>query len=208
MAVVVVAALVAAAVPLAGLRSTPPPTSDHPGARPVTGSATTCPGQPVRTVYQGEGLRFVHPPCWRAVHYRQMSSFSSSLVDLSNQPMHDPCRTTTTSSGKLTVCREPVTRLAPDGILVLWSTNGAPRWRLDRQPGTPLTVGGRPAREFIAGPGSFCTTIGADESIAVAVAQTVPDNYYAMTACLRGPDLAAAVSEVKAMIASTTFSAP
>jgi hypothetical protein len=67
-----------------------------------------------------------------------------------------------------------------------------------------VTVGGLPAREQVSRPG-LCSSIGADETIVVDAARTVPYNYYAMTACLRGPDLTQAASQVQRMLASTTF---
>ena len=74
---------------------------------------------------------------------------------------------------KITICRLPLTSLAPHGILVRWSSNGSPRWNLDQQPGTPLTVGGRPAREQIRGrsklSSTICGSIGADGLVAIHI---------------------------------------
>jgi hypothetical protein len=209
---VVAAAVVGVAVPLAGLHSAPG--SLHPATHSNTSTtvALTCGGPHGRSVYDSEGVRFEYPSCWTATSYGEESTFSTSLVDLSNQTMHDPCTTTTSAPGgpfQITTCRLPIASLAPHGILVRWSNNGSPRWNLNQQSGTPLTVGGRPAREQIRGrsmlSSTICGSIGADESISVEVAETEADNYYGMTACLRGPDAAVAISQIRAMLASTTF---
>ena len=211
---VVAAAVVGVAIPLAGLHSAPG--SLHPATPSPTTGARTCAG---RSVFRGRGgyVRFDYPSCWSAVTDDEETTFSTSLVDLSNQTMHAPCTTTSTPPGrarpgivgKTTVCRLPITSLAPDGILVRWSANGSPLWRLDRQPGVTLTVGGRPAREQISSgaplSSTICGSIDADRSISVVVAESGPDDFYGMTACLRGPDTAVGASQVRAMLASTTF---
>jgi hypothetical protein len=213
---IVAAAVVGVAIPLAGLHSSPG--SFHPATHRPTTDAVTCTGHPGRSVYDREGVRFEYPSCWTAASYEEMTTFSTSLVDLSNQAMHAPCTTTTSEPvrpvpmgpEKITICRLPLTSLAPHGILVRWSSNGSPRWNLDQQPGTPLTVGGRPAREQIRGrsklTSTICGSIGADESISVEVAETVAYDYYDMTACLGGPDTGAAAAQVRAMLASSSFS--
>jgi hypothetical protein len=114
--------------------------------------------------------------------------------------MHDPC----TTIGSSTACGWPLTELAADGVLVRWSSNGSPGWHLQQAPGTSLSVGGLPAREQVSQPGD-CGSIGADETIVVKAARTVPYNYYGMTACLRGPDLTQAALQVQQMLTSTTF---
>jgi len=160
----------------------------------------TCGSPSTRAFYDGNGLRFDYPTCWTAAHNVEVSTFSTSIIDLSNEPMHDPCTTTASS----TVCGWPLTKLAADGVLVRWSSNGKPGWRLQQDPGTSLTVGGLAARKQVSQPGD-CGSIGADETIAVEAARSALYNYYAMTACLRGPDLTQAASQVQQMLTSTTF---
>jgi hypothetical protein len=160
----------------------------------------TCDSTSSRAFYDGNGLRFDYPDCWTATHNVEASTFSTSLIDLSNEALRDPCTTTASSSA----CGWPLTNLAADGVLVRWSSSGSPGWSLQQAPGPSLTISGLPAREQVSQPGD-CGTIGADETIAVEVARTVPYNYYAMTACLRGPDLTQAASQVQQMLTSTTF---
>jgi len=165
-----------------------------------TNPASTCDSPSTWAIYDGNGLRFDYPTCWTPVHNDEVSTFSTSLVDLSNEPMQDPCTTTASSSE----CGWPLTNLVTDGVLVRWSSNGTLGWSLQQDPGTSLTVGGLAAREEVSQPGD-CGSIGADETIAVEAARTAPDNYYAMTACLRGPDLTQTASQVQQMLTSTTF---
>jgi len=192
----------------AGIATTSPSTTLQPTTSYTTTTVSTASANPAptcdspssRTIYDGNGLRFDYPSCWTPVHNVEVSSFSSSLVDLSNEPMQDPCTTTASSSE----CGWPLTKLAPYGVLIRWSSNGFPGWSLQQAPGTALTVGGLPAREQVSQPGT-CGSIGADETIAVDAADTTAFNYYAMTACLRGPDLAQPASQVQQMLTSTTF---
>jgi hypothetical protein len=149
-------------------------------------------------LYDGNGLRFEHPACWTPVHHDEVSTVSTSLIDLSNEPMHHPCTTNQFSS----VCGWPLTKLSSEGVLVRWSSNGSPGWHLG--PGTPLTVGGLPASEQVSQPG-ICSSIGADETITVEVAFTPASDYYSLWACLDGPDVTQAASQVQRMLASTTF---
>ena len=216
---VVAAGVVGVAIPLAGLHAAPG--SLHPATHSPATGARSCVGDTRRSTYDSEGVRFEYPSCWTAATYEdEETSFSDALVDLSNQTMHAPCTTTTSTPVrpvpggpvKIRICHLAVSKLARHGILVVWSAVGFPGWSLDRDPGTPLTVGGHPAREQISGrsmlTSTMCGSIGADESISVAVAETAPDNYYDMTACRAGPDTAAAASQIRAMLASTTFVGP
>jgi hypothetical protein len=182
-----------------------PTTSDPTTTVPITSAnpVPTCDSPSSWAIYDGNGLRFDYPTCWTPIHNEEVSTFSTSLVDLSNEEMQDPCTTTASSS----TCGWPLTKLAADGVLVRWSSNGSPGWSLQQAPGTSLTVGGLAAREQVSQPGD-CGSIGGVETIAVEAARTAPDDYFAMTACLRGPDQTQAASQVQQMLTSTTFSYP
>ena len=66
-------------------------------------------------------------------------------------------------------------------------------------------MNGDKARLQIARPGT-CRAIGADETISVLVpiGQPNPWSNIAVVGCLRGPDLATAEAQVRAMLASAT----
>src|SRR5215472_1293749 len=109
--------------------------------------------------YSDAALSFDYPRSWKVSHYFFLSTMSSSIVYLTTQPTHDPCvrtispnrpdaRTTETIT-----CGEPVTRLAPGGILAESESFGNPGWSVDRAKGSPLQVDGKPARWNVEQPG-------------------------------------------------------
>jgi hypothetical protein len=52
----------------------------------------------------------------------------------------------------------------------------------------------------------FCSAIGGDESVAVVVERpAVRDNYWRIDACIRGPDVATAEGQVRAMLQTARF---
>jgi hypothetical protein len=182
-----------------------------PRTTPLPSTATggelgqACATTPYTSVYDKGGVRFTYPSCWSIAQYSDdVSSFSASLVDLSNQATHDPCVPITTPEETGSSCGWPVTRLAAGATLMRWSADGFPGWTLDKAPGHPKTVGGFEAREQTNSPG-LCLAIGADETISVDVARSVADNYYAITACLRGPSTDGQAAQVQQILASTTF---
>ena len=178
------------------------PGSSTIASRPL--HATSCVNPSSWSVYNSEGLHFDYPSCWTVVHYSEESMFSSSLVDLSDQPTHQPCTITTSASGTTTTCGSPITRLEAGRVLVQWTETGFLGWTLDKAPGTPMTVGGLHAREQVSRPGA-CGENSGDETISVDVARAYQDNYYAIWACLRGPDIDQEAAQIQRMLASTTF---
>lgn len=171
-----------------------------------TAALAGCSGSAKWVLYRATNvLGFEHPACWATVHYRETSSSSSSLVDLSNQQMHNPCKQVFRPKTGI-VCTWPLGRMKARGVLVMWSTNGSPGWTLAKAPGRSITVGGREAHEQVARPG-LCSSIGGQESISVDIAAASTSNYDAMTACLRGPGLTQTVAEVNRMLSSASWPA-
>jgi hypothetical protein len=160
------------------------------------------PPGPKLTHYRQNPLSFTYPASWNVEHYSERSSFSDLIVELSSQPMHDPCAATSSGSGQ--VCRLPVTELRQGSVLVEWAGNGFPGWTLEKAPGVAQSIGGRPARVEISRPGT-CQSIGAQETINAFIAMATPDNYYSFTACIRGPDVAGTASSVLRSLRSTKF---
>jgi hypothetical protein len=152
--------------------------------------------------YSQNPLSFAYPASWTVAHYDERTSFSDLIVELSSQPMHDPCAPT--STGSRHVCLFPVTELRDDAVLVEWSGNGFPGWTIEKAPGVTQTIGSRPARVQISRPGT-CHSIGAQETITAFIAMKVPDNYYSFTACIRGPDVTATARAVLKSLRSTKF---
>ena len=84
------------------------------------------------------------------------------------------------------------------------------RWGQDTRPVT--RVGGQPARTSIVMRGtrdwktSGCSGIGGSLAMDTQILSPyASDNYYAMTACLDGPHLAANEQAVRTMLASVRF---
>jgi hypothetical protein len=168
------------------------------------GDATAVPAaqQPGATVRYADGrLGFRRPAAWKPYPFRWAGELHvQPLLYLSTQPVGDPCRT----SGKATVCGWPLRRLQSGGVLVVWEARGWPGWSLSQQTGTRILVGGRAAKRLVSRPG-VCGAVGADLTVEVAVASPLPSNWTQVTACLRGPGLAANVRRLDALLASTRF---
>lgn len=164
-----------------------------------TDNAQSTPPTSVPTVrYTSDQITFTHPTAWAAANFTVSTSQSHGLVALSNQTMSTSCLTTLRCHGWA------LHQLNAMGTVVGWLGVGMAGWTISDAPGRSITVGGLPARELISNPG-VCKAIGADETIELQVASKTLSNFYAMEACLRGPNLAQHVAEVDAMVSSTTF---
>ncbi len=147
-----------------------------------------------------EGLSFTYPASWQAVAFPEMSSFSSLIVYLSNRPMHGPC-----NDGS---CGLPVIRLDLGGILAWWSAWGRPDRGFDAAVGSPITVAGRRAKMSMQLSGT-CGSVGADAQMTVVI--DFPGDathWYQFDACIRGPGDQTLEAQVRALLDSTTLSAP
>jgi hypothetical protein len=184
-----VLAVLAAAVACAGCAA-----SGHP----------TSAAQATKATFRNDFVAFSYPGAWKTLQFQITGTLHfDPMLYLSTQPGHNPCR----QSGSATTCGWPVDRLRPNSVLVAWENKGWPGWTLTSQPGTSLRVGGRPARQQVVRPGA-CGAIGADETVTVEVARPVSSSWTAVTACLRGPNLAAQEKEVARVLASTRFLKP
>jgi len=148
-------------------------------------------------------LRFDYPSGWNSVVLREDTMSSLSIVYLSHEA-NPRC------SAPYGITRPdplPQCGLGSDGVLVEWSENGSIVWTFARQLGQPVTVDVQPGKERVVSGAENCVT-GTQQSVTLVVARTVPDNWYGMDACLRGPDLARELSEIQAMIASAKILQP
>lgn len=194
----------AALATLAGCTSpstpTPPDLSPSPSSlRPPAVSSRV----PLAT-YRSDAIAFRYPRSWRARHFDEVSSFTSSLADVASQPMHRPCTTRHLQDSIRTRCGWPITKLRSGGVLIRWSQDGlaVPRsWRFSHEPGRPLTVDGRPARQTTTSPG-VCRRLAATETIHTEIRGPDRGNTYSVIACLRGPRLPALERRLQAMLAS------
>ena len=99
-------------------------------------------------------------------------------------------------------CRWPVTGLEQDGILITIYTTRI-LVPLPTAGGAQIALNGAPARLMTDTPGS-CSGIGADETLDVLVpnVQPTPWSNIGVIACLRGPDVAVAETQVEALLSS------
>ena len=149
------------------------------------------------------GLSFDYPSCWTRGNYHEDSMFFTVVAMLSNQPMHNPCTTTRTTTGLLTHCGYPLTSLANGGVLVLVSSGGMPGWRLSHLRGRHLVVDHRAAVESVIPTPSL--PIPATEEIDVVIQSTVADAFDEVTAFFRSPGVAGDQLRLRKLIDSLTF---
>lgn len=157
------------------------------------------PGQLSFVSYQNALVRFDHPSAWKVAHYDEQTNYFTLLAAMSNQPMHDPCAPHSTSS-----CTVPLSKLAPGGVIVLWTGNAQPNWVFAKAPGVARTINGRAARVLVSSPG-ICKSLGGDETVSAWFQMKAADDYYQVAACLRGPNIAKNERAIMASINSTKF---
>ena len=149
--------------------------------------------------FDAAGVTFRYPAAWRAqTSPGAASSFSEPIADLSPEPLHDPCHRP--SAGELD-CSFPLTSLPPGGVLATVSANGFPGLQTGHWPGRHLTIDGMPTWLSTARPNGECPP-GADEVTTARYLRDVPDNYYEITVCARGPGLAQVRAETTRMVES------
>ncbi len=172
--------------------------------------------------YELRGLRtltFDYPASWTATEFHYPPGIPaaydySAAVYLSNQALHNPCRTQPTQvvAGGTRWgidCGLPLTTLRPGGVLIEWhEAHGGQSDVLDRNGPTPTTVH---IQDHLAtlqvmkgGQCQYGRKLPAD----VTILASIPDRYgyktttYYLIACLRGPGVTTAETHVRAMLAS------
>lgn len=187
-AVIAVAACNSTPISTASPNSSPsgiasPVPSPTPSASPI---ATPSQSPTASVITELVGLLTVtHPVAWRLVAGpKDIPGRPIPLFYLSNAPLIvGPCPTPDPKSGAFQACPEPLATLPSGGVLVTVTPNlGLPAMN-------PPQVSVKEATES-------CDAIGGDAEMWSVVGGTV------LTACLRGPDLAAHEAEVRAVIAS------
>ena len=156
-----------------------------------------------------DGGTFRYPTAWRLSTYPLVTSFSTLVAFLSNNPLHDPC---VRAAGDIS-CSSPLSRLGPAGVLVTWAVVGFPGQGIDNVPGTHTTIDSRPARLVVKKPvaAATCGLIGASWEVDATVAVSSlhgAGGLWEMTACLANPGAATAVSSAIAVARSLRLTAP
>jgi putative hemolysin len=186
-AVIAVAACNSTPIPTASPNPSPsgiasPLPSPTPSASPIA-SPSQSPTASVITEQAGL-LTVTHPVAWRLVAGpKEIPNRPIPLFYLSDAPLTvGPCPTPE-KSGAFRACPEPLAALPPGAVLVTVTPNlGLPAMN-------PPQVTVKVATES-------CQAIGGDAEMWSVVGGTV------VSACLRGPDLAAHEAEVRTVIAS------
>jgi hypothetical protein len=163
----------------------------------VAGCASAgTPQAAVTSRFSAMGLAFRYPGIWRSGTWDDdVSSFSGLIVFLGTGKLHDPCQRTVGAQVTSVSCGDPVSQVAPGGMLVRWDEDGFPTWH---PPRANTRIGGRPATETVTA-GRWCQALGGSRTI-TAVIPRDSDNWYEMDACLRGPGLPAEQAEITAML--------
>ena len=191
--------------------STPPEPSRSPGARiQSTGTPPSLVTTPSGLLTLDEnGLVFDYPAAWRVFHNTVVSSFSNSIADLATVDVPEPCATTTVSNGTQIDCADRF-RLTPDSLVVHITGNGFPGFDVLHHPlagAEPIVIGGLPAF-YEEGPPSD-SSLGADTSLTWTLSRpSSVDNYYTITALIRGPDLKPMTDALQALVASLHYDPP
>jgi hypothetical protein len=158
------------------------------------------PAEPAHQVpavsFSAMGLSFRYPATWRAGTWNDVSSFTALIVYLSTGPQHDPCTVTSSPGEKTVTCGDPMGTLPSGGVLVRWSADGFPGFRL---PKPNATIAGRPALETETS-GGWCASLGGAETITVTIPRDLPDNLYEMEACLSARNLPQQEAQISAML--------
>jgi hypothetical protein len=112
---------------------------------------------------------------------------TSAVAFLSNQPMHQPCKTTHSGGSTTISCGFPVKTLKPGGVLVTFVAGGMPGWTIADDTGLHLVVDHHEAREtVITRPNR---SIKATTEYWIFIDRGVPDNYYEFDVYFRNPGL-------------------
>lgn len=156
------------------------------------------------------GISFERPATWTRWQPNQHNPINDGpLIYLSTDPLLPACATAPNATANPPdaqgrACAWPLASLSANGVFVNWLTSRilAPR----PSAGEAIAMNGGTARLQTERPGS-CAVIGADETISVWVPigqPTALSNVW-VVACLRGPDLATAEAQLRAMLASAAL---
>ena len=188
--------LAATAVPVALTAGCASATSARPAAAVAARAAPTA-------RFSAMGLSFRYPAAWRTVTPRPgLSDFSALIAYLSTSRLSGTCVASASPGRVAETCAYPIRVLPPGGVLVRWSANGSPTWRM---PKASTTVAGREAAESRTR-GGWCAVLGATETITVMIPHAAPGHWYQMDACLRGPGLHQQEAQISSMLDSVRIS--
>jgi len=119
--------------------------------------------------------------------------------------MHPPCVTRHGTQDITITCGEPIDHLQPGSVLISWSSQTSLGWNLRHAQGTPLRVGGSPAKLDVT---HESCGIDADERMDVVIAipgRADGDSWYQLDACINGPGTSTTELEVRQLLRTVRF---
>lgn len=159
--------------------------------------------------FNESGLVFDYPASWREFHGQSVSSFSSLIAYLGTVPVDASCSSKPSNGGVETTCGEHF-QLVSNSLAVAVRANGFPNFSVLNVPAGALSmvIGGLPGYQEV-GPSPPGDPSGAETVVTTTIAHpALIDNYYTITASLRGPDVAPMRTQLDALIASLRFDPP
>ena len=199
---------------LAACSTGPGPTPETSASARVSVSSAKPSSSPLlspsgRRTFDEGGLVFDYPAAWREFHHPFFSTMSNSIADLATVDVPEPCATSAVSGGTQVDCADRF-HLAPDSLVVHVMSGGNPAFDILRNrpaDATPLTVGGLPA--YVEETAPVDTAVGADVSLAWTLSSSGSvDNFYTITALIRGPNTGPMEDQLRALIASLRYDPP
>ena len=154
------------------------------------------------------GIAFERPSTWTMWQPNLFDPLGGGpLIYLSTDQLRPSCAVAPTASPNPPddqgfACDWPIDALSSNGVLVTWM-NGRILQSIPTK-GERIEIDGQPARIQVDEPGA-CRVVGADETIDVwvPIGQPTPLSNLGVFACLRGPDLATAEAQFRAMLRTT-----
>jgi hypothetical protein len=199
---------------LASCTSGPAPTPATSASAGASASSVEPSAAPALTpsglrAFDEEGLVFDYPAAWREFHHPFFSTMSNSIADLATVDVPEPCATSAVSGGTQVECSDRFV-LTPDSLVVHVIGGGNPAFDILRTrpaDATPLTVGGLPA--YLDETAPVDTAVGADVSLTWTLSRPGSvDNFYTITALIRGPNTGPMEDQLRALIASLRYDPP
>ncbi|MFI5262613.1 MAG: hypothetical protein ACHQZR_08680 [Candidatus Limnocylindrales bacterium] len=171
-------------------------------------AATVGPTATGLATFDQRGLAFEYPAGWQTFTYTVQSSFSDVIAYLATVSVPEPCATTVASDSTRVDCEDRFT-LTPDSLVVQVTAASFPSFDITHRPddATALTIGGLPG--YVETAGSDAAVPGVDRTVTWSIAMPGSiDNYYAIEAQMRGPDLGALQAQMASVIASVRYDPP
>jgi len=185
------------------------PTFAGAGPSQAAGSTSPAPAAPGLRTFDEDGLVFAYPVAWREFHHPYFSTMSNSIADLATVDVPEPCATSRVSGGTQLTCSDRF-HLVPDSLVLHVMGNGNPAFDILRNhpaDATPLAIGGLPA--YVEQTAPLDPAVGADASLTWTLSRPgFVDNFYTLTALMRGPHLAPIEAQLQALVASVRYDPP